>query len=202
MKNHFNLYAGRKSARHMRTFFSTLKAPGAIRRMALVLLLLLTVPSMQSCSRCGEGRSQAERQAEAERLRDGMRLDSLLRERDFAQALPYLDSLHDAYPRDPQFWFGEGWVHYMQDDSLRARTAFAQAVEIYDSLIAAAPNSGDMFNRAMIVRYLYGREEYVRALDGILSVATCPADTLWVEMLKQEEPDLKALFPPGTGDRE
>lgn len=45
----------------------------------------------------------------------------MLNDRDFDRAHQFIDSLHIEYPRDPQFYFGEGWVYDMQGDSIKAR---------------------------------------------------------------------------------
>lgn len=146
-----------------------------------VIVICFLALSMQSC----EKQNQKESQHIAKHERDsiGLCLGSMLEERNFERALPYIDSLHTVYPDDPQFYFVEGWIHDMQGDSLCARAAYTKSLEIYDSLTEDAPNFSDMINRAVIVQILYGKDAYGKALDEMRSIFTSPQDTLEIEQL-------------------
>lgn len=146
-----------------------------------IIVVCLLALSMQSC----EMQSQKESQYIDQQKRDsiGLRLGTMLEERNFECALTYLDSLHIVFPNDPQFYFVEGWIHDMQGDSLSARAAYTNSLEIYDSFIKEAPDFSNMINRAMIVQILYGKEAYGKALDEMRSIFTSPQDTLEIEQL-------------------
>lgn len=146
-----------------------------------VITVCLFALSMQSC----EKHSQQASQSTDLYRRDSMAmcLGEILNERNFERALPFIDSLHIAFPNDPQFYFVEGWIHDLQGDSLCASAAYAKSMEIYDSLIAESPNLNDMINKAIIVQILFGMEAYEHTLDEMLSIVTSPQDTLEIEQL-------------------
>lgn len=140
--------------------------------------ILLTV--IHGCTHSNEN-SLSDKQAKQERFQAGMRLDSLLCKRDLENALLFIDTLHTRYPRDPQFYFGEGWIYQMKNDSVKARSCFTKAVAIYDSLIAVKKDFGDQINRALIIQILYGKEAYDKSLDEILRTAKNTHDSLVIE---------------------
>ncbi|MCD8317972.1 MAG: hypothetical protein LUC45_03580, partial [Paraprevotella sp.] len=116
-----------------------------------------------------------------ERFQAGMRLDTLLCRRDLESALLFIDTLHTRYPNDPQFYFGEGLIYQMKNDSINARSCFTKAVAIYDSLIAIKKDFGDRINRAIIIQILYGKEAYDRTLDEILRTTKSSHDSAVIE---------------------
>lgn len=116
-----------------------------------------------------------------ERHCKAMRLDSLLCNRAFGEALLFLDSLHQQYPQDPQFYFGEGWVYDMQDDSTNAHAAFRKARALYDSLILKNDDLGDKINRAFITQILEGKEAYDLELNQLAKSVKDDKDSLYVE---------------------
>lgn len=140
--------------------------------------ILLTV--IHGCTHSNEN-SLSDKQAKQERFQAGMRLDSLLCKRDLENALLFIDTLHTRYPRDPQFYFGEGWIYQMKNDSVKARSCFTKAVAIYDSLIAVKKDFGDQINRALIIQILYGKKAYDKSLDEILRTAKNTHDSLVIE---------------------
>ena len=152
----------------------------SIQKYSIIVVCFLAL-SMQSCKM----QSQKESHHIDQRKRDsiGLCLGNMLEERNFERALTYIDSLHTVFPNDPQFYFVEGWIHDMQGDSLSARAAYANSLEIYDSLTEEAPDFSNMINRAMIVQILYGKEAYGKALDEMQSIFTSPQDTLEIEQL-------------------
>lgn len=187
----------KKTYRDMKNPIQTHGTAKALK--AGIALLLLLAPAMLACTRSGERHTQEDEQLELlkRRFDAGRRLEDMLIARNLEQALKYLDTLHAEFPRDPQFCFAEGWALLMQGDSAAALCPFAKAVQVYDSLIAAAPNSGDIFNRALIVGHMYGHDEYARALDMILTADSTAEDTAWVELLKKGSiPDMRQLFQP------
>lgn len=147
-------------------------AVSTLTRRQTILTLLLAfslLPTVQSCKQGSTEELSEEQKMELKkkRFQAGVRLDSLCSHRDFEQAILYLDTLHAEFPRDPQFYFAEGWIYDMQDNTPMSRAAFAKSLTIYDSLIAAKPDFGDMINRAAIVQILYGKKAYDKALDEI-----------------------------------
>lgn len=165
--------------------------------------LLFFVVAMYSCK---QGKPQEQMSAgpqqemEKERFQAGKRLEAMLCERDFERALQYLDSLHTAYPDEPQFYFGEGWMYDMQEDSLRARAAFTKALDIYDSLLAVRTDLGDQIHRAILVQILYGQEAYTQTLDGMLRTAKNFDDSLNIEVLREYVYDKNRFFQPGSNN--
>lgn len=149
-------------------------------------MLCTIVSSLQSCKQTETKEIQAERQFNPQQMRDlaGLRLGRLLNKRDFGHALPYLDSLKQVYPNDPQFLFCEGWAYNLLGDSLRARIAYHKSLHFYDSLIAKKPYQDYMLNRACIIQYLFGPGAYNKALDEILSTTNNPNDSTYIGMLK------------------
>lgn len=152
------------------------------------ILLCSLIPAMQSCRQSDKKEILTEQQIEFRKKRDraGLRLGTMLNNRDFEQALRYVDSLHREYPDDPQLYFTEGWAYDMLGDNLRARAAYTKSMGIYDSLIAAKPDCSDMINKALIVQILYGMEAYTRALDEIQSTISSPNDSLTIEQIWRE----------------
>lgn len=122
--------------------------------MSLWLLLFPFILGL-SCNHAGKTDAESETkemslEQRRERHLKAMRLDSLLCNRAFGEALLFLDSLHQQYPQDPQFYFCEGWVYDMQDDSTSAHAAFRKARALYDSLILKNDDLGDKINRAFL----------------------------------------------------
>lgn len=161
--------------------------PNILYKTTFILLCSL-IPAMQSYRQSDKKEIPTEQQIEFQKERDraGLRLETMLNNRDFEQALLYVDSLHREYPDDPQLYFTEGWAYDMLGDSLRARAAYTKSMGIYDSLIAAKPDCSDMINRALIVQILYGMEAYTRALDEIQSTISSPKDSLTIEQIWRE----------------
>ena len=158
--------------------------------------ILLTV--IHGCTHSNEN-SLSDKQAKQERFQAGMRLDSLLCKRELENALLFIDTLHTRYPRDPQFYFCEGWIYQMKNDSAKARFCFTKAVAIYDSLIAVKKDFGDQTNRALIIQILYGKEAYDKSLDEILRTTKNTHDSaeieeLWRKVIYKKED----LFKPET----
>lgn len=149
------------------------------------LLLCSLVFSMQSCKQRTEKEKATAQilKIQQERKQATHLLGAMLNDRDFERALPYIDSLHREFPNDPQLYFAQGWVYYMQDDSLRARASFIKSMNIYDSLIAVNSVFGDMVNRAFIVQILYGMEAYNQALNKIQSIISNPKDSMEIEQI-------------------
>lgn len=153
----------------------------------IAFILLCSLPSiLQSCKQTETKEMQEELQFNPQQMRDlaGLRLGGLLNKRDFEHALPYLDSLKQVYPNDPQFLFCEGWAYNLLGDSLRARMAYSKSLHFYDSLIAKKPYQDYMLNRACIIQYLFGQGAYNKALDEILSTTNNPNDSTYIGMLK------------------
>lgn len=129
-----------------------------------------------------------------ERHCKAMRLDSLLCNRAFGEALLFLDSLHQQYPQDPQFYFGEGWVYDMQDDSINAHAAFRKARVLYDSLILKKEDLGDKINRAFITQILEGKEAYELELNQLAQSVKNKKDSLYVESFHNYIYEKESLF--------
>lgn len=144
------------------------------------MCLALFVTVIHGCKHSDET-LPSDKKAKRERFQAGMRLDTLLCRRDLESALLFIDTLHTRYPRDPQFYFGEGWIYQMKNDSIKARSCFTKAVAIYDSLIAVKKDFGDQINRAIIIQILYGKEAYDKNLDEILRTSKNPHDSLVIE---------------------
>lgn len=158
------------------------------RLYPFILLIMLCAPALtlQSCRQKEEKKELTEQEKERLRLRKaaGERLGEMLNARELDHALLYIDTLNRQFPNDPQFSFGEGWVHEMRGDSVRARRAYTRSLEIYDSLIAVRHDVGDMVNRAFLVQILYGMEAYDRALDEILPYCSDERDSMGIEYSK------------------
>ncbi len=103
---------------------------------------------------------QSEEKTDLTHVQREARLNALLCERDFGQALLLIDTLRAQYPRVPQFCFCEGWVYDMKGDSVRARSCYTQAVSIYDSLIAVKKDFGDQDLSSAQEALAQGRELY------------------------------------------
>lgn len=149
------------------------------------VLLCSSILLVLSCRRSAQKRTTQCQQIEPHEKRDcaGLRLGTMLNDRDFERALSYVDSLHKEYPDDPQFYFAEGWVYDMQGDSLRARAAYTKYIGIYDSLIVVRSDFNDMINRALVMQMLYGMDAYNRALDEMLSIINSSKDSLAIEQV-------------------
>ena len=131
-----------------------------------------------------------------ERFQAGMRVDSLMRSRDFQHLYPCLDSLHKVYPHDPQFYTIEGMAHDYQGDRARACQAFAKAIELYDVLISTKHDFGDRINRAAVILFKDGKMAYFLALDEVLTHAKTQQDKQEVKMFRDMDYDdlLKQSF--------
>lgn len=153
----------------------------------IIVLAFLLIPVMLSCKLVKEEPISEEQQKEIARKRflAGEKLEDILCEKDFKHALSYLDTLHAAFPRDPQFYFCEGWTYDMLEDSIRSRAAFAHAVLIYDSLIAAKQDFGDMINRAFIIQILYGQNTYQQTLDSMQQKKSTPEDSFAIKVYRK-----------------
>lgn len=136
-----------------------------------------------SCRQTHGNMPQSEEKTDLTRVQREARLNALLCERDFGQALLLIDTLRAQYPRIPQFYFCEGWVYDMKGDSVRARSCYTQAVSIYDSLIAVKKDFGDQVNRAILIQLLYGQKAYDNALNKILRTVDNSHDSVMVEDL-------------------
>ncbi|MBR6202316.1 MAG: hypothetical protein IKQ62_04880 [Bacteroidaceae bacterium] len=151
-----------------------------------VWLLLFPIIFGLSCNHAEKKNAKSETNEryldeQRERHCKAMRLDSLLCNRAFGEALLFLDSLHQQYPQDPQFYFGEGWVYDMQDDSTNAHAAFRKARALYDSLILKNDDLGDKINRAFITQILEGKEAYDLELNQLAKSVKDDKDSLYVE---------------------
>lgn len=150
----------------------------------ITFTLLCSLSSLiLSCKQSARDEILTEQQIELKRKRliAGERLQEMLHDKDYEQVLQYLDTLYLDYPRDPQLFFVEGWAYDMLGDSLLAHTAYAKSVDVYDSLIAAKSDVGDMINRAVVLQLLYGKEAYSQALDEILQSNCSYEDSLFIE---------------------
>ncbi len=134
---------------------------------------------------------QADRQQETkrERFQAGMRVDSLMRSHDFQHLYPCLDSLHEVYPHDPQFYVVEGMAYDYQGDRPRARKAFAKAIERYDILISTKHNWDDRINRASVILFKDGKMAYFLALDEVLTHAKTQKEEQEVKMFRDMDYD-------------
>ena len=149
-----------------------------------ICLLLLSIILCSSCN-CFTNRHNAEDKKQEENVDKlherhckAMRLDVLLCNRAFGEALLFLDTLHLQYPQDPQFYFAEGWVYDMEDDSTSAHAAFRKARVLYDSLILKNEDLGD---RAFITQILEGKEAYDIELNQLAKSIGEKKDSLYVE---------------------
>ena len=122
-----------------KTYLFDVKSPTWI---AITVCLAFFVAVIHGCKHSDET-LPSDKKAKRERFQAGMRLDTLLCRRDLESALLLIDTLHTQYPRDPQFYFGEGWIYQMKNDSIKARSCFMRAVDLYDSLIAVNKDFGD-----------------------------------------------------------
>ena len=150
----------------------------------ITFMLLCSLASfILSCKQSARDEILTEQQIELKRKRliAGERLQKMLHDKDYEQVLQYLDTLYLDYPRDPQLFFLEGWAYDMLGYSLLAHIAYAKSVDVYDSLIAAKSDVGDMINRAVVIQLLYGQEEYSHALDEILQSNCSYEDSLFIE---------------------
>lgn len=177
--------------------------------LAIAMCLALVVTVIHGCKPSNES-SPSEREVKQKRFEAGTHLDSLLCKRDLENALLFIDTLHTQYPRDPQFYFGEGWIYQMKNDSIKARSCFTKAVDIYDSLIAVKKDFGDQLNRALIIQILYGKEAYDKNLDEILRTSKNTHDSLVIEEIyrnliyKKEDlfkPEMLRTFPDSITQR-
>lgn len=152
---------------------------------ALLLTLLLC-----------KARNDRQQEAKQERFQAGMRIDALMRNRDFLHLYPCLDSLHRVYPQDPMFYTLEGMAHDYQGDRAQARKAFAKAIELYDALISTKHNFDDRINRASVILFKDGKMAYFLALDEVLTHAKTPQEEQEVKMLRKMDYDnlLKQSF--------
>lgn len=152
---------------------------------ALLLTLLLC-----------KARNDRQQEAKQERFQAGMRIDALMRNRDFLHLYPCLDSLHRVYPQDPMFYTLEGMAHDYQGDRTQARKAFAKAIELYDALISTKHNFDDRINRASVILFKDGKMAYFLALDEVLTHAKTPQEEQEVKMLRKMDYDnlLKQSF--------
>ncbi len=149
-------------------------------------LILLSVSVSTSCMQ-GKGQGQADAQtktaqvAKEQRSADGLRLMSMLSEQDFENALSLLDTLHARYPDDPQFYFAEGWIYDMEDDSIKSRRCFEKALTLYDSLVIQDDGVDGKINRAFIIQILYGEDAYNEEITKIAQSARTPEDSANIE---------------------
>lgn len=189
-----------------KTYLFDVKSPTWI---AITVCLALFVTVIHGCKHSDET-LPSDKKAKRERFQAGMRLDTLLCRRDLESALLLIDTLHTRYPCDPQFYFGEGWIYQMKNDSIKARSCFTKAVAIYDSLIAVKKDFGDEINRAVIIQILYGKEAYDKSLDEILRTAKSTHDSLVIEEIyrkliyKKEDlfkPEMLRTFPDSITQR-
>ena len=152
---------------------------------ALLLTLLLC-----------KARNDRQQEAKQERFQAGMRIDALMRNRDFLHLYPCLDSLHRVYPQDPQFYTVEGMARDYQGDRARARKAFAKAIELYDALISTKHNFDDRINRASVILFKDGKMAYHLALDETLTHATTQKEKDEVKFFRDMDYDnlLKQSF--------
>lgn len=152
---------------------------------ALLLTLLLC-----------KARNDRQQEAKQERFQAGMRIDELMRNRDFLHLYPCLDSLHRVYPQDPQFYTVEGMARDYQGDRARARKAFAKAIELYDVLISTKHNFDDRINRASVILFKDGKMAYHLALDETLTHATTQKEKDEVKFFRDMDYDnlLKQSF--------
>lgn len=152
---------------------------------ALLLTLLLC-----------KARNDRQQEAKQERFQAGMRIDALMRNRDFLHLYPCLDSLHRVYPQDPQFYTVEGMARDYQGDRARARKAFAKAIELYDVLISTKHNFDDRINRASVILFKDGKMAYHLALDETLTHATTQKEKDEVKFFRDMDYDnlLKQSF--------
>ncbi|MDE5550816.1 MAG: hypothetical protein K2I99_05625, partial [Bacteroidaceae bacterium] len=97
---------------HKRTLIKNTPMKSNILYKTTFILLCSLIPAMQSCRQSDKKEILTEQQIEFRKERDqaGLRLGAMLNNRDFEQALRYVDSLHREYPDDPQFYFIEGWA--------------------------------------------------------------------------------------------
>ncbi len=189
-----------------KTYLFDVKSPTWI---AITVCLALFVTVIHGCKHSDET-LPSDQKAKRERFQAGMRLDTLLCRRDLESALLLIDTLHTRYPRDPQFYFGEGWIYQMKNDSIKARSCFMRAMAIYDSLIAVKKDFGDEINRAVIIQILYGKEAYDKSLDEILRTTKSTHDSLVIEEIyrkliyKKEDlfkPEMLRTFPDSITQR-
>ena len=152
---------------------------------ALLLTLLLC-----------KARNDRQQEAKQERFQAGMRIDALMRNRDFLHLYPCLDSLHRVYPQDPQFYTVEGMARDYQGDRARARKAFAKAIELYEVLISTKHNFDDRINRASVILFKDGKMAYHLALDETLTHATTQKEKDEVKFFRDMDYDnlLKQSF--------
>lgn len=183
-----------------KTYLFDVKRPTWI---AITVCLALFVTAIHGCKHSDEN-LLSDKKAKRERFQAGMRLDTLLCRRDLESALLLIDTLHTQYPRAPQFYFGEGWIYQMKNDSIKARSCFTKAVAIYDSLIAVKKDFGDQINRAIIIQILFGKEAYDKNLDEILRTAKNARDSaeieeIWRKVIYKKEdlfkPEMLRTFP-------
>ncbi|WP_337932693.1 hypothetical protein [Hallella sp.] len=152
---------------------------------ALLLTLLLC-----------KARNDRQQEAKQERFQAGMRIDALMRNRDFLHLYPCLDSLHRVYPQDPQFYTLEGMARDYQGDRARARKAFAKAIELYDVLISTKHNWDGRVSRACVILFRDGKMAYHLALDETLTHATTQKEKDEVKFFRDMDYDnlLKQSF--------
>lgn len=155
--------------------------------MVCVLLLTLLLCKV---------RTDRQQEIKKERFQAGMRVDSLMRSRDFQHLYPCLDSLQRVYPHDPQFYTLEGMAHDYEGDRAKARKAFAKAIELYDVLISTKHNWDDRINRASVILFKDGKMAYFLALDEVLTHAKTPKEEQEVKMFRDMDYDdlLKQSF--------
>jgi tetratricopeptide (TPR) repeat protein len=148
-------------------------------------------------------RTNRQQEIKKERFEAGMRVASLMHSHDFRHLYPYLDSLHEAYPHDPQFYEIEGMARDYQGDRTRACQAYAKAIEKYDYLISTKHDFGDRINRAAVILFKDGKMAYYLALDEVLTHAKTQQEEQEVKMFREMDHDdiLKQSFGDTVGPR-
>lgn len=158
---------------------------------SVFVLLCTLVPALKSCTQSEKKEVLTEEQIGywKEWNQTVLPLREMLNDREFEQALLYVDTLHMKYSNNPRLYFVEGWAHDMLGDSLRARIAYKRALALLDSLIAVKPNLDDMAERAMIIQLLYGKDAYEQTIDEMISTVKNENDSLKIESLRYFEID-------------
>lgn len=161
--------------------------------MAIVITIVVTAMLVM------QKKSEDEYRQKKERFEDGEKLEALLCSRRLDDALSFLDTLKTKYPHDPLLCLGEGWVHDMQGDSLRARASFKRGICMYDSLIAEKDDYGLRLNKAFLVLIVDGRKAFDKAMNEVLPFAKTKADSIGInELRKMLYYNKKDLFDKGA----
>lgn len=124
------------------------------------------------------------------------RLDKLINMALSDSAFVVLDSLHKSKADLPEYYFIEGHLYDLKNDSLKARSCFKKAYDKYDRLIKENGRFGDKLNHSLMTQVLYGIPAFNKELDSLAKTTTDATELESVEMYKRSFIyEKRVLFP-------